>query len=171
MKALKTIFSALFLLLATISFAANVIPNNEGINLYYIFNDENKSATLQPSEGEAYKGVINIPENVTFEGTTYEVATIATGAFKDCKDLTEISIPKTITKIGGHAFKGCENLRTVNYNANNCVSAADVKGKSVSSAFEDCKGITTVNFGGDVVIIPEYLFWGILKLKKQRKFQ
>ena len=160
MKALKTIFSALFLLLATISFAANVIPNNEGINLYYIFNDENKSATLQPSEGEAYKGVINIPENVTFEGTTYEVATIATGAFKDCKDLTEISIPKTITKIGGHAFKGCENLRTVNYNANNCVSAADVKGKSVSSAFEDCKGITTVNFGGDVVIIPEYLFWG-----------
>ena len=40
------------------------------------------------------------------------------------------------------------------------MSAADIKGKSVSSAFEDCKSITTVNFGGDVVIIPEYLFWG-----------
>ncbi len=160
MKSLKTIFSTLFLLLATISFAANVIPNNEGINIYYIFNNETKLATLQPSEGEAYKGIINIPENVTFEGTTYEVATIAKEAFKDCKDLTEISIPKTITKIGGHAFKGCDNLRTVNYNANNCVSAAEIAGKSVSSAFEDCKGITTVNFGGDVVIIPEYLFWG-----------
>ena len=160
MKSLKTIFSTLFLLLATISFASNIIPNNEGINLYYTFNNENKLATLLPSEGEIYKGIINIPEKVTFEGTTYEVATIANEAFKDCKDLTEISIPKTITKIGGHAFKGCDNLRTVNYNANNCVSAADIKGKSVSSAFEDCKGITTVNFGGDVVIIPEYLFWG-----------
>ena len=160
MKSLKTLLSTLFFALTATSFAANIIPNNEGISLYYIFNEENKLATLQPSEGETYRGIINIPEQVTFEGTTYEVATIAKEAFKDCKDLTEISIPKTITKIGGHAFKGCDNLRTVNYNANNCVSAADIKGKSVSSAFEDCKGITTVNFGGDVVIIPEYLFWG-----------
>ena len=160
MKSLKSIFVAVGLLMSVMGFAANVIPNAEGINLYYEFNNEKNLATLVPSEGDAYKGVVNIPEKVLFEGTTYEVATIATGAFKDCKDLTEISIPKTVTKIGGHAFKGCENLRTVNYNANNCVSAADVKGKSVSSAFEDCKSITTVNFGGDVVIIPEYLFWG-----------
>jgi hypothetical protein len=160
MKSLKSILVAVSLFISIIGFAANVIPNNEGVNLYYNFNDELKLATLQPSEGDAYKGVINIPEQITFEGTTYDVATIATGAFKDCKDLTEVSIPKTITKIGGHAFKGCDNLRTVNYNANNCVSAADIKGKSVSSAFEDCKSITTVNFGGDVVIIPEYLFWG-----------
>ncbi len=160
MKSLKTLLLVLFVTLTPTCFAANIIPNNEGINLYYIFNEDNKLATLQPSEGEAYKGIITIPEQVTFEGKIYEVAIIANEAFKDCKDLTEISIPKTITKIGGHAFKGCDNLRTVNYNANNCVSAADVKGKSVSSAFEDCKGITTVNFGGDVVIIPEYLFWG-----------
>lgn len=160
MKSLKSIIPALFLLLSTVGFAANVIPNNEGINLYYELNSETKLATLQPSEGDAYKGVIIIPEQVTFEGSTYDVATIAKEAFKDCKELTEITIPKTITKIGGHAFKGCETLRTVNYNANNCVSAADVVGKSVYSAFEDCKSITTVNFGGDVVIIPEYLFWG-----------
>ena len=160
MKSLKSIFVAVGLLMSVMSFAANVIPNAEGINLYYEFNNEKNLATLVPSEGDVYKGVVNIPEKVLFEGTTYEVATIATGAFKDCKDLTEISIPKTVTKIGGHAFKGCDNLRTVNYNANNCASAADVKGKSVYSAFEDCKSITTVNFGGDVVIIPEYLFWG-----------
>ena len=160
MKSLKSIFFAVGLLLSTMSFAANVIPNNEGVNLFYELNNETKLATLVASEGDAYRGVVNIPENVTFEGVTYDVATIAKETFKDCKDLTEISIPKTVTKIGGHAFKGCDNLRTVNYNANNCASAADVKGKSVYSAFEDCKSITTVNFGGDVVIIPEYLFWG-----------
>ena len=100
MKSLKSILVAVSLFISIIGFAANVIPNNEGVNLYYNFNDELKLATLQPSEGDAYKGVINIPEQITFEGTTYDVATIATGAFKDCKDLTEVSIPKTITKIG-----------------------------------------------------------------------
>ena len=160
MKSLKSILTAIALFISIMGFAANVIPNAEGINLYYELNSETKLATILPSEGDAYKGVISIPEQVTFEGTTYDVATIEKEAFKDCKDLTEISIPRTITKIGGHAFKGCENLRTVNYNANNCVSAADAKGKSIYSAFEDCKSITTVNFGGDVVIIPEYLFWG-----------
>ncbi len=160
MKSLKSILVAVGLFMYIMGFATNIIPNNEGINLYYELNSETKLATLQSSEGDTYKGIINIPEQITFEGTTYDVATIAKEAFKDCKDLTEITIPRTITKIGGHAFKGCENLRTVNYNANNCVSAADVKGKSVYSAFEDCKSITSVNFGGDVVIIPEYLFWG-----------
>ena len=160
MKSLKSILPFLMLLVCTIANASIIIPNNEGINLHYELNSELKLATLQPSETEAYKGVINIPEQITHEGTTYDVATIASETFKNCKDLTEITIPRTITKIGGHAFKGCDNLRTVNYNANNCVSAATIAGKSISSAFEDCKSITTVNFGGDVVNIPEYLFWG-----------
>ena len=140
--------------------AAVGIPNTEQITLYYSFNSNEKQATLEASEGTEYQGIINIPEKINHEGEIYEVSIIAPKAFFNCKNLTEISIPKTIIKIGGHAFKGCDNLRTVNYNANNCISAADVAGKSVSSAFEDCKSITTVNFGGDVVIIPEYLFWG-----------
>lgn len=160
MKFLTTNLISLFLCLYISLQAAIVIPNNEGINLYYSLNEDLKHATLEPCENETYKGIINIPEKISHEGTTYDVSTIAKEAFKDCKELTEISIPRTITKIGGHAFKGCDNLRTVNYNANNCVSAADVIGKSIYSAFEDCKSITTINFGGDVVIIPEYLFWG-----------
>ena len=73
MKSLKTLLSTLFFALTATSFAANIIPNNEGISLYYIFNEENKLATLQPSEGETYRGIINIPEQVTFEGTTYVI--------------------------------------------------------------------------------------------------
>ncbi len=160
MKSLKLIISSIALLCASTLIANVAITNNEGINLYYEFNNELKLATLIASKGETYQGNVNIPEQVVHEGITYDVAAIANEAFKDCKNLNEVSIPRTITKIGGHAFKGCDNLRTVNYNANNCVSAANVKGKSIFSAFEDCKGITSVNFGGDVVNIPEYLFWG-----------
>lgn len=155
----RTILFSLAILSAVLLNAAIGI-NNGSTTLYYELNNTDKIATLVPSEGEPYSGIINIPENIQHEGMTYDVATIAKNAFKDCKDLTEISIPRTITKIGGHAFKGCESLRTVNYNATNCVSAADVAGKSVYSAFEDCKSITTLNLGGQVVNIPEYIFWG-----------
>jgi hypothetical protein len=155
----RTILFSLAILSAVLLNAAVGISNGN-TTLYYELNNTEKIATLVPSEGEPYAGVVNIPENIQHDGVSYDVATIAKEAFKGCKELTEISIPRTITKIGGHAFKGCENLRTVNYNATNCVSAADVAGKSVYSAFEDCKSITTLNLGGQVVIIPEYIFWG-----------
>lgn len=155
----RTILFSLAILSAVLLNAAVGISNGN-TTLYYELNNTEKIATLVPSEGEPYAGVVNIPENIQHDGVNYDVATIAKEAFKGCKELTEISIPRTITKIGGHAFKGCENLRTVNYNATNCVSAADVAGKSVYSAFEDCKSITTLNLGGQVVIIPEYIFWG-----------
>jgi hypothetical protein len=132
----RTILFSLSILSTLLLQAAIGIKNNDGKILYYELNNETKLAKITISEGDPYVGIINIPEQVTHEGMTYDVATISDKAFFDCKDLTEISIPRTITKIGGHAFKGCDHLRTVNYNANNCVSAASITGKSVSSAFE-----------------------------------
>ena len=158
-KKLTTLLALAFFPLLLLN-AAIGINNNDEKTIFYELNSETKLAKVTPSEGEPYSGIINIPENIQYEGVTYDVATITDKAFFNCKNLSEISIPRTITKIGGHAFKGCDNLRTVNYNANNCISAASIVGKSISSAFEDCTSITTVNFGGDVVNIPEYLFWG-----------
>lgn len=155
----RTILFSLAILSALLLNAAIEI-NSNGTTFYYEINNEKQLATLVASEGEPYSGVVDIPESIEHNGQNYDVATIAEKAFFNCKNLTEISIPRTVTKIGGHAFKGCDQLRTVNYNANNCVSAASISGKTISSAFEDCKSITTLNLGGDVVIIPEYLFWG-----------
>lgn len=45
------------------------------------------------------------------------VETINSGAFENATGLTQISIPESITEIGENAFKGCENLNTVNNNS------------------------------------------------------
>lgn len=145
---------------AIATYAGVVITNSQGVEITYDINLKDEYATVLPSEGVPYTGVVAIPENVSYEGKTIPVKVIADKAFYACKSLTTITIPKTITRIGGHAFKGCVGLTTVNYNATNCVTAAGTQGKKIMPAFEDCISISMLNLGGDVVSIPEYIFWG-----------
>lgn len=64
---------------------------------------------LQPDE----EGKVEIPATVEIDGKTYTVTEIAADAFKDNKELTEVTIPGTVTTIGDGAFAGCENLRAI----------------------------------------------------------
>lgn len=156
-----------FLILVAISafamtaLAQTPIVNQQGITIYYRLS-ENSSyrATVVKSAETPYSGAIVIPESVRHNGKTYDVFAIDDEAFKGCGGLYEITIPKKVSSIGGHAFKGCSSLRVVNYNATNCQSAAKRKDNMLYSAFEDCTSIQQVNFGNDVVNIPGYLFWG-----------
>ena len=50
---------------------------------------------------------IDIPSTVEIEGTTYSVIRIADNAFSECRNLTMITIPKSVTSIGNYAFIGC----------------------------------------------------------------
>lgn len=86
-----------------------------------------------------YEGEINIPSTVTYNGVTYTVArignyafdnssptkvTIADGAtklgkysYRNCDELTTISIPSTIQSIGQECFDGCTSLNSFTSNA------------------------------------------------------
>ena len=61
-----------------------------------------------------YSGVVDIPEEVTYEGVTYTVTSISEYAFYLCSDLTQVNIPNTVTEIGQYAFSGCTNLQNAN---------------------------------------------------------
>ena len=77
---------------------------------YDVLDDNTVAAHfLQPDE----EGKVEIPETVEIDGKTYTVTELAAHAFKDNKDLTEVTIPGTVTKIGDGAFAGCENLRAI----------------------------------------------------------
>ena len=52
---------------------------------------------------------IDIP--ITIDG--YEVASIGGGAFRNCSNLADITIPPTVTSIGANAFYGCTSLATM----------------------------------------------------------
>lgn len=160
MKVIKIYFTLLLLLVASYLSASITVKNAQGVDIYYEINDSLNYAMVTKSPGTSYEGVINIPEAISYNGKQYAVRIIQDNAFRGCMNLTEVTIPKSITRIGGHAFKGCYGLRTVNFNAVSCASACTKQNGKILSAFEDCKTISHLNFGGDVMIIPEYAFWG-----------
>ena len=81
-------------------------------------------------------------------------------AFESCKGLVEVTIGKSVTTIGTGAFYQCSSLKTVNYNATDCMSIGfdDEEGCNYS-VFDGCTSLTTINIGSNVTGIPDSAFW------------
>lgn len=56
------------------------------------------------SYSNEYSGYVSIPQNVTYSGETYLVTRIKNYAFRECSNMTSISIPNSITVIENEAF-------------------------------------------------------------------
>ncbi len=54
-----------------------------------------------------------IPSSIKVDGITYNVTSVAAGAFKNDSRITYLSIGTNVTKIGKKAFSNCKNLKTV----------------------------------------------------------
>ena len=55
----------------------------------------------------AYSGEVVIPPSVTYNGKEYPVTSIGDRAFVNCSGLTAVTIPESVTSIGGTAFYEC----------------------------------------------------------------
>ena len=83
------------------------------------------------AEYEIKDGVGIIPE-----GTT----TIVKNAFsRDCKELTSIVIPDSVTNIGYGAFDGCTGLTSI--------AIGNSVTRVANDAFYDCTGVTEISIG------------------------
>ena len=75
------------------------------------------------------------------------VTSIGGGAFWGCSGLTSVTIPNSVTSIGEGAFSGCTGLMTLNFNAINCQDfSADSNMFGIS--------LTTLTIGDSVQRIP-----------------
>ena len=92
----------------------------------------------------------NIPETVTYQGTTYSVTFIGYGAFRDCSSLTSITIPNSVTSIGNNAFENCSSLTSVTIG--NSVTSIGI------NAFENCSSLTSVTIPNSVTSIRTSVF-------------
>lgn len=82
------------------------------------------------------------------------VTGIGSYAFNNCSNLTDLTVGEAVNSVDRYTFYSCNSLETVNWNAKNC--------KDLPSAFfPNSSGITTFNFGDQVLRIPGYLCYGL----------
>ena len=104
---MKKLFLSTFLLLLPLLASASdiYVVNADGVTIYY--NYINNGTELEVAQSYRYYGDVNIPDKVTYNGNTLPVTSIGSYAFDDCSGLTSVTIPNSITNIGGAAFGGC----------------------------------------------------------------
>ena len=101
------------LLVTTITFAYDI----EIDGIYYNLDMENKTAEVTSRISEEtgvcdYTGDIVIPSFFVNGGVTYSVTSISNCAFF-AADITSITIPNSVTEVGGGVFGNCSNLKSV----------------------------------------------------------
>ena len=82
--------------------------------------------------------LILCPEVKTSVSIPNSVTSIGGSAFSGCSSLTSVTIPNSVTSIGGSAFFVCSSLTSVTIP--NSVTSIGYE------AFEGCRGLTTLNF-------------------------
>ena len=132
---------------------------------------------------DSFAGRAKIISQLNHEGREMHVIGIGSGAFSDCKSLTSITIPSSITSIKGNPFAGCTGLAFIivaegnpTYDSrNNCNSVIETKSNNLIvgckktiipstvtgigfAAFYGCTGLTSVTIPEGVSDIGDYAF-------------
>ena len=84
-----------------------------GIYYKYAENHDEAIVTYKDSEFNTYSGDVVIPKQVTYNGKTMTVTAIGKSAFRNCPDLTRVTLPNTVKLLDDYAFRSCPALTTV----------------------------------------------------------
>lgn len=104
--------------------------------IYYTILSETDLTCAVSGDGIVYRGDVVIPENVTSDNKTYSVTWILHNAFRNCENLTEITIPNSVTNIGQWAFARCHSLTSITIPKS--VTSID------ETSFRECNSLTQI---------------------------
>ena len=171
--------SVMTVLIALFSFNANAYDVKiDGI--YYNLDKEAKTAKVAPLNTQsydniyAYSGNVIIPQSIISDGIEYSVVGIDHDAFFSCGNLTSVTIPESVTSIGGNAFDGTAWLKNQEdgliYINNIALTYKGTMPENTSivikegtiliahNAFQGCSGLTSVTIPSSVTSIGDYAF-------------
>ena len=106
--------------------------------------------TISPTEVSLKEVDIDISkvylsETIDYQGNTYTLTEIGSGAFGNCSSLVSVTIPNSVTSIGDYAFSGCKSLSSVTI-PNSVTSIGE-------GAFYGCTSLTSVTIPNSVTSI------------------
>ena len=172
---MKTTILKLVMTMLVALFSLNANAHDALISgIYYKFSD-GKAMVASGTSSNSYSGTVVIPETVIYRGYTYPVMGIYHDAFYNCKNLTSVTIPNSVTNIDQNAFKDCKNLTSVtipnsvttigDYAFSGCSNLASITiPNSVTKigrrAFSGCSSLTTVTIPNSVTMVGYNAFDG-----------
>ncbi len=149
-------------------------------DIYYRIEDGEAIVVNKDSRFNSYSGDVVIPEQITVGGSTIEVTKIANSAFRNCHDLTSVTIPNSVKVIGNSAFLYCTSLSQVNMSNQvtiigpnafaNCASLTSITlpptvTEIQTSAFECCDNLVTVKTSSPSLFLGHFAFMQCYKLR------
>ena len=151
MKRLTAICSSILILLAGV---LCLLPERIYAAQWRDLTYEIRSGSVTILSCNANANGMNIPEEI--DG--YPVHRIEEGAFRNCKKLTFISIPNTVSEIGDYAFADCTNLSSV--------TLPEDLTKIGNYVFQNCMKLRMIILPETVTMIGDYAFYGCDDLVK-----
>ena len=134
----------------------------------------------------AINGAVSIGNSAFENATNLQTLVIGDGAtsisgqyvFKNCKKLTTVSLPSTLTSISNEVFRSCVLLTTINldkvttigqYVFDGCSALNNISLSSATSigkyAFQNCTSLTEISIPSTVTTLNDCLFYGCTSLK------
>ena len=126
-----------------------------------------------------YKGELVVPASITFKGSTYVVTGVTEGAFMNNTQLTKVTLPVGIRKIGKMAWFGCTALEEINipegmmdipdYCFQNCRALRIIQmpqhlNSIGDDAFKSCTKLETLTIPEGITELRDGLFNGFSSL-------
>ncbi len=115
---------------------------------YFWFQECEEGGYELKAASSIIKGTVVIPSEINGK----PVVKLAVSAFRDCKNLTAVYMPDSITELGGSIFSGCTELRRVRLSSRLTYLS--------DSMFSDCKNLKTVELPDGLREIKSRVFYG-----------
>jgi len=125
-------------------------------DLYYTLDDANLTAATAPmpavggTQPRYDLATEVIPATVDYNGKTYNVVEVGNGTFQSSPNLTQVTLPASVTAIADSAFRDSPNLIAV-VNSSNASAIGNY-------AFFNCPKLAFFQFSPDLTEISEHCF-------------